>query len=305
MFTVNIPHKGLTFSTRFPWKIGFVAYMPQCPDIIANIKKIAEDPFFDGVEVCALTDDQWSRVATLLEGKFVVRGLQPDIHKWKAEFSLNSFDDDSRKAAIELIEKEIDIASKHGVKIFSLISGPDPGPSMREQAKALLVESLREICSYAKEREAYIIIEPQDRINKNLLIGPLRDAVDVLKEVRRWQDNVGLLWDLSHAPLLNETVNDLEEAGDLLAHIHIGCAKRVNNRLLDTHPVFYTHGAVNGVYEVTRLLAKLLEMGYKGMVSLEVRPEEDQSLDSVIATAKGVLVTAYAKMVIELLRARA
>jgi len=50
------------------------------------------------------------------------------------------------------------------------------------------------------------------------------------------------------------------------------------------------------------LLKKLIEIDYKGMVSFEVKPEEGQIAESVIATSKGVLISAYSKVVSQILR---
>ncbi|RLI24366.1 hypothetical protein DRO57_06945, partial [Candidatus Bathyarchaeota archaeon] len=87
----------------------------------------------------------------------------------------------------------------------------------------------------------------------------------------------------------------LEEVNDVLVHIHIGCAKKVDDGFLDSHPGFYTPGAVNGIDEVAELLKTLYRIGYTGAVSFEVKPEPTQTSLEIVNTAKGVLVTAYYK----------
>jgi len=270
-------------------------------DIIGSIKTIAGDPFFDGVEICGVTEEQWTAARSLIGPKTVARCMQPDLLVEKLD--LNSTNSDDRRKAIELVKKETDLSAKRGIKSLAICSGPDPGPGRRSEEKSLLAESLDEICEHADEKGVNILMETFDRDwEKKLLIGPMADCLDVVKEVRRKHSNLGIMWDLSHGPLLDETPDILDIAKDFLGHIHVGCAKKIGGRYLDTHPVFYREGAENGIEEVASLLKKLIEIDYKGMVSFEVKPEEGQIAESVIATSKGVLISAYSKVVSQILR---
>lgn len=306
MFTVSLQFKGLDASFEFPWKIGIVSFMayPEMMagkgDIVGNIRKLVEDPFFDGVEVCALTDKQWEQVKKFIGSKTVAMGMQPDILMKK--LSLSDFDSDIRRRSIETMKKIVDIAASRNLGTVAVCSGPDLGLERRDEAKKLFIDSLRNICNYAAQRGVMIIVEAFDRdCDKRLLVGPVKEAAEIVRAVRAECSNIGLMWDLSHAPMLKETPEDLESVKDVLAHIHIGCSKLVDGKYLDTHPVFYGPGAVNGIDEVKALLRKLLEIGYKGMVSFEVRPEDGQTAEGVIVTSKGVLVSAYLRLVSELL----
>jgi len=306
MFTVDIPYKGLVFSNRFPWKVGIVSFMayPDMTtgkgDIVNNIKTIVQDPFFDGIEVCGLTEEQWSAAKSPIGSKIVARGMQPDI--LSGRISLNSTKSDERRKAIELVKNEINLVAQRGIESLAVCSGPDPGPERRSREKDLLVESLIEICKYGAEASVRIFMENFDRDwDRKLLIGPTSESVDVTERVRRECSNLSIMWDLSHAPMLNETPRELDTAKEVLGHVHIGCTKRIGDRYLDTHPVFYGEGAINGVEEVAMLLKKLLEIGYNGMISFEVKPEEQQSARGIITTSKGVLVSAYQEVVSELL----
>jgi len=306
MFTVEIPHKGLVFSNRFPWKTGIVCFMayPDMAtgkgDIVGNIKTIVRDPFFDGVEICGITEEQWNAAKPFIGSKAVARCMQPDLLSGK--FNLNSTNSDDRRKAVALVKNEIDRSAKRGIKILAVCSGPDPSPGKRSEEKGLLAESLGEICRSAAEKGVKVLIETFDRDwDKKLLIGPMADCLDVVKEVRRKYSNLGIMWDLSHGPLLGETPDVLDIARDFLGHIHVGCAKKMGDRYVDTHPVFYRDGALNGVEEVASLLKKLIEVDYSGVVSFEVKPEEGQTAESAITTSKGVLISAYSKVVSEIL----
>ena len=75
--------------------------------------------------------------------------------------------------------------------------------------------------------------------------------------------------------------------------IHIGCSKKVGEKLYDWHPGFYRPGAINDERDVARLLRVLLDIGYTGAVSFEVKPEEGQLPMEVVYTAKSVLERAF------------
>ena len=102
--------------------------------------------------------------------------------------------------------------------------------------------------------------------------------------------------------MLGERPDDLRRAAPYLAHIHVGCTKRMpSGELRDWHPGFYRPGALNGVEEVMELIRVLNEVGYEYAVGFEVKPEEGQEWLEVVNAAKGVLYTAFARYVYELL----
>ncbi len=307
MFTVDVLHKGLRLSSRFPWPIGIVSFMafPSLAkgegDIVGCLREIGEDPFFDGVEVAQLTDGQWAQARGFLAEKKVARGLQPDLLAGKLD--INSPDSDTRRKAVDYVKKEIALAASRGITTVALCSGPDPGPARRRVAKKVLARSVEEICDVAKGRGVEVLLEPFDvQHDRKLLIGPLEEALEIVEPIRARFGNLGILWDLSHAPMLNEKPQVLEKAKDALMHVHVGCAKQTESGMVDTHPVFYSKGAVNAVEEVAELIKTLLSIGYGRMVSFEVRPEEGQTSEAAIACSKAMLMTAYTRIVSESLK---
>jgi sugar phosphate isomerase/epimerase len=110
------------------------------------------------------------------------------------------------------------------------------------------------------------------------------------------------MWDLSHAPMLGESPEDLRRAKGFLAHIHVGCSKKTDGTYVDSHPGFYVKGAVNSEDDVARLLQVLLEINYDGMIGFEVKPEPQQTSEEIVNTAKGVLTSAYQKVVLDSLK---
>ena len=104
----------------------------------------------------------------------------------------------------------MDEAYDLGATVVRFIAGKDPGDAKREEAKKLLVDSLRQIMDYAKaEGKMDFTLKVFDRdIDKKSLIGLFSDALDVAKALRPDFPNFGLLADLSHFPLLRERPED-------------------------------------------------------------------------------------------------
>lgn len=302
-FALTIKYKGLPFLAEFPWKISIVSSMafPRTTQnrsvLVEDLLKILNDSFFDAIEVPSIDQENWSRLMKHATEKVTIRSLQPDILTNKLD--MNALDSSERQRSMDKIKSEINLAAHRGIGLVCVCSGPDPGASKRSEARDTLVVSLVEICEYAREKCIRIALETFDRdYDKKLLIGPLDEAAEVVTKVRTRCDNIGLMWDLSHAPLLKETPNDVRRIASLLGHIHIGCAKRTNGSYLDTHPGFYTKGAVNSENDLTALLQVLLDVKYQGMIGFEVKPESEQTSEEIIATSKGVLVGAYQRIVV-------
>lgn len=305
-FAISFWHKGLRLSSEFPWKISIVSFMAypsmtqEGGDAVGSLLKILDDSFFDAVELPSISEADWSRVKGYAAEKTFVRGLQPDILANKLD--LNALDVSKRREAVARIKSEIDLASGRGMQMVGLCSGPDPGAEKRGEATERLIQSLIEISTHAYQRGVLLALETFDRDHdRKLLLGPISEASKVVRKVREQCRNIGLMWDLSHAPMLNETPEDLKNLADILVHIHIGCSKRRNGALIDTHPMFYTNGAVNSEHDVSRLLQMLLDINYKGMVGFEVKPEPHQTSEEIVSAAKGVLVSAYQSVVSSLL----
>lgn len=299
VFSIVTRIRGLDIVSIFPWKVGIVLFM-AFPETIKNervkeaISTIINDEFFDEIEVQIYPEDTWKEIEPMLrDSRLIVGGaLQLDILTKK--INIHSEDERERESAINLLKSKIEIAAKWGIKSLGLCSGPDPGPNKRKGQLEILVESLKELCEYAKDYGITLLLETFDReYDKRLLIGPISEAAEVIREVRKEYDNIGLMWDLSHAPMLDERPEDLKPYKDLVKHIHVGCAKRIENTLKDTHPTFYTPGAVNSEREVADLFVVLHEINYQGIVTLEIRPEPQQTSLEAINAAKGALIHAY------------
>ena len=138
----------------------------------------------------------------------------------------------------------------------SAVSGRErsgSGPSSREAAKEQLVESLNELCAYARKlaKEPIIItLENYDRdIDKRFLLGPTSEAVEVARRVLKEHPNFGLTIDQSHLYQLGEDpACVLPEAMDVIVHIHLAnCSlDRELPWFGDQHPRFRIAGSKLG-----------------------------------------------------------
>jgi sugar phosphate isomerase/epimerase len=198
-------------------------------------------------------------------------------------------------------------ASELDASRFVFLSGPDPGPARREAALALFLDSVRQMCIWGREKGIALALETFDRrVDKKALIGPVEDAARVAKAIRTDFPDFGLLYDLSHMPLLDETPEDMVLIRDSLVHVHVGNCVKVEGRPLygDLHPCFGFPGGVNGVKELTDFIRGLFEIGYLAenkdplpWIGFEVKPQGTrQTSESIIANAKRTWRQAWAQM---------
>ncbi|MGG1658497.1 sugar phosphate isomerase/epimerase family protein [Brevibacillus sp. NRS-1366] len=290
--------------------VHFMAY-PQTiggeGPIVETVNKIITDDFFSAIEITRINDSEQRRVvAQMLESGRMTTGFgaQPILLGNKAD--LNSFDEGKRRFAIDLIKGAIDQAYELKAGKLGLLSGPKPD-QQEDKAVQLLIESLKEICQYARAKGNLLIsLETfDDATDKKCLIGPNRLAVEVAKEVRKTDALFGLMLDLSHLPMQRETSRDaLYTARDYINHAHIGnCYIKdpANPAYGDVHPRFGYPGSENDVDELVEYLKILLEIGYIGegsenVVAFEVKPVGGESSDIVIAQSKRTLTKAWSKL---------
>jgi sugar phosphate isomerase/epimerase len=289
-------------------KVGIVHFMafPQTIQgegpILQTLEKIAEDSFFDLVEVGWIKDPETRRGARqILEtsGLEVGVGVQPIL--LQRGLDLNSFDESRRREAVAFLKESVDYALELGSKRLAFLSGKDPGPEGRESARKLLADSIQQVCDYAASRDSdfKVILEIFDReIDKRCLIGPSKEAREVAELVGR--KNFGLMHDLSHLPLLKERpLEALSEVKKYLIHAHVGncCLDRQSELYGDQHPRFGVKGGCVGVGEVVEYLRALKQVGYIGEtpvpLTIEVKPAKGESSELVIANAKRTLLKAW------------
>lgn len=306
----------MSTSIRNSMKVGIVHFMayPSTMSgkgpILESIDEIVADDFFDVIEVTHI-EDQATRMEAAhrihVSGMDVAFGSQPYVLGQK--LNLHSRDQDLRTRSIEIIKGAIEEAVEIEAVGFATMSGVDPGEAYRAEESTLFVDSLMTLCEYARQLnpDMQVVIESFDRVpfGKNCLVGPTREAVEIVQQVKRTFHNFGLMIDLSHLPLLDETPEEgVKSAAPVLSHVHIGnCVKKDPNNPYygDNHPPFAYEGGENSVDELVRYLKCLIEIGYINsnqpkIVTIEAKPLNDDRRPALLGNVKRNLNRALARL---------
>ena len=295
-FAVEISKDDIAFTSKFPWKLGIVFNMayPSLQSSEEDLEKAAsfltQDGFFDRIEIHKISDEGWRKIKKYFQNLDIVRAFQLEVIAQGN--NVNAHDEQKRKDAVNYFKGQIDIAVKRGIRKFAICSGQITQDVERD--KKQLIASLKEISAHAKKYGATVILETFDTDkDKKLIMGPIDQSAKLVKEVRKTCDNLFLLWDQGHAPLLGETPDSIREYLELLGAVHIGCGIRVQEGLKDWHPVYHTVGAINEEKDLAHLFRVLSEIKYHGPVTLEVKPQQGQTPEEVVNSAKGAIYTSY------------
>jgi len=301
------------FSIYKYMKLGIVHFKayPQATTgegpIVETLRKIVEDDFWTAVEVGWMKDPKVRHEARkLLETSHMEICYANQPRMFTLKLNINDLDPTERKKAMSAMKNGVDEAFQLGAACMRVFSGKHPGAEKKEEAKKILIDSLKEICRYTNElgpMGIYMKVFDYD-IDKRFLIGHFQDAADVAAEVNRDFSNFGVLADLSHFPLLRETP---EEAIPLVKrfpmHFHIGsCAFRDRKHpgYGDLQPRFGMPGGeidTPQVRDYFRLLLdlKLLNPDKRPVLSAEVRPLLlEETSEAIIANTKRVIKEAWA-----------
>lgn len=279
--------------------------------ILETLKKVLDDEYFGAVEVTWMKDPEVrAEAAKMLRTAHVdvVFAGQPPLLSQKLD--INAADPAERAKAIEQCKDSVNQAYELGAKILALLSGPVPADGDKKAATDRLVDSLIQVCKYAASKGGlFVSLETFDfDIDKRCLVGPTVDAVEVAKRVRAECPNFGLTVDLSHQPMLNESIKEMvSTAAPYLIHTHIGnCVLEQSEGPAygDQHPAFGCACGLNDVNEVVEFLRALVDIGYfkkdlpssMPIVSFEVKPLPGEDSDLVVSGAKRVLNQAWAKL---------
>ena len=299
-------------SMRKFMQVGLVHFMayPQTTKgvgIEEAIRKTCQDDYFDAIENTWIEDPEVrGRVKKLLDSSrlTVAFGGQPMLLATGS--NLNDLDEARRQAAVTLMKQGIDQAYEMGAVAFGFLAGRY-AEETKEEAYQALVQSTKELCAYAAAHgNLKLALEVFDYdLDKRSLIGPAPLAKRFAEEITQEHDNFGLMVDLSHIPMIHETIADsLETLKDYIIHAHMGNTVIKDPSLEaygDTHPRFGFPHSENDVEELGEYLRKLLEIGFlnehnRPIVSFEVKPWGAEDPDVVIANAKRTLNLAWAKL---------
>ena len=294
-------------------KVGLVHFMAYPSTIkgegpvVETIKKVILDDYFSAIEITTIKDPvAKEQVKAMLESSHmtIAYGAQPRL--LTGGLNINSLDEAARISALDNLKQGIDEAYEIGASSFAFLSGNYQEASKEDSYQAL-VASTREICAYAASRgDMKIALEVFDYdVDKKSLIGPADLALRYATEIRAEYPNFGLMVDLSHIPLIHETIEEsLLPVKDYIVHAHIGnCVVKSPDMPAygDVHPRFGFPNGENDVNEVVDYLRALLSIGFLNttkppVVSFEIKPFGNEDPDIVIANAKRTLNEAWARV---------
>jgi sugar phosphate isomerase/epimerase len=293
--------------------VHFLAF-PECQTgdgpILETVTRIAVDDFFSAIELSRINDAEVrGQVTRLIEQTHlqVGFGAQPIILGHK--LNLNSLEASQRTHATETLKTYIAQAAEIGAKRFELLSGPDPGEADRPVATQWLIDSLYELCAYARQHGISLTLETFDRqVDKKALIGPAAEAAAVAAALTADFPDFGLLYDMGHMPLLDETpLPALSIVKPHLVQAHVGNCVKVPGRPSygDLHPRFGFPGGENDVPQLVEFLRALFTVGYlhenppvsqRPWVGFEMRPQAGETSAAILANLKRTWREAWARL---------
>jgi sugar phosphate isomerase/epimerase len=220
------------------------------------------------------------------------------------QLDLNHPDAAERDRAVDEMKRAVDDAVALGSRSIAFLSGAWRGEADLPGALDRLHASVAEIAAHAPADLA-LTMEIFDRhVDKKRLLGPAPECAAFAARVRADVPRFGLMADLSHLPLLDETpAQGLRPVAPHLAHIHIGnafTAERADPAWGDQHPRFGYPGSFNGTAELTVFLQELFNVGYldatgarRAVVSFEVKPVGAENSGLLVAGSFRTLDAAW------------
>lgn len=295
---LNYAKFGIVHSMAFPRAIE------NEHSYIDSIKEILYDPFFSVIELGQNPFDSLKYVTkNMVETAKCTLTYSAHSRLFKNNLNANSLDSNIREATVKELKKAIDEAYELNAVNFQFLSGHWQEQT-KDQALEALCETTIEICNYAKEKgDMPVCLEIFDYdIDKCSLIGKADLAAKYCKIVRKYCDNFGLMVDLSHIPMIRESIEDhLYPIKDYIIHAHMGNTSIKDKDDIaygDNHPRFGYQNGENDVEQLRKYLKILLDIGYlnkqrKNILSFEVKPLEGEDPKLIIANSKRTLFEAW------------
>ena len=272
--------------------------------ILECLKKIVTDPYFEVVEVAHMKDAEVRKAAA----DMIARGHMTSSYGGQgrmlgAGLNINDLNEEGRQKALASLKEGIDEAYEMGVEDFAFLAGRYEEETKEESFQALL-KSTRELCEYAKSKgDMPVLSEVFDYdIAKKSLIGPGDRVKRYAETICAEYDNFGLMVDLSHIPMLHETIEEsLLPVQQYIRHAHMGNTVIKSPECPaygDEHPRFGFPNSENDVEELAAYLRLLLKIGFlnekkRPIVSFEIKPFGEEDPEVCLANAKRTLDLAW------------
>ncbi len=206
----------------------FYPYISKEDILLDAIEKMMDEGYYKRVEAGTFhSEKQRARLSHIVEQHHI--GYTQWITNDIATLGLNpaSVDKEIRQKTIGKMMELVDMAAESGADRIAMVSGPDPGERLREEArqglKEVLQAVLEKIETYPRMR---LLLEPLDRdAHKKHLIGPSDEAVQMVELADSGHGRCLLSWDSAHAALNDECLGEsLRVSAPCLGHIHLANA---------------------------------------------------------------------------------
>ena len=281
-----------------------------------GLMTILKDPFFTVVEVSYTSEKEiieMTREYTCLAGIQVVFNGGDAVRRLGMD--LSSLNEDKREASVEAGKQLINQCYQENARIMHVVTGKYTTEEEKDAMLGAFERSLKELCEYAwqqgKDHDYTLVVsvETGDRyFDRHYLLGPTNEAAAIVRRVKETYENVGILLDQSHFPVMQEDPHKaLWQARDYLSHVHIGNSYVKDPQkpfFGDKHLPFGVPESEVDVEELARFLTTLRKIGFfsrpaatrKPLVSFEVGPFADEPEELVIANIKRVFFEAWQKI---------
>lgn len=272
-------------------------------DVIDSIYKLACDDFFDAIEITSFKDiESRSKAKEILKQSHlkICYGAQPIL--LSSKLNPNDINEEKRKKTEVALIKAIDEAEYLGAKGVAFLSGKWDD-NTKELSYTQLLKTTRNLCDYAAKKDMIIELEIFDfDIDKAALIGPAPYAAKFAADMRMSHNNFGLIADLSHFPITHETSKFvIQTLRPYITHFHIGNAvvKKDCKAYGDQHPRFGFENSANDTNELLDFFSILKKENFFDsnnpyVLSFEVKPQEDECPEIILANTKRVINRAWA-----------
>lgn len=229
-------------------------------DDLAASLKIAAELGYDAVELFppepnALNPEQVR--AELATHRLAVSAVGSGAGWVRHKLSLTHSDPHHRARAKAFVREMIDFAGEFGAPlIIGSMQGRWGEGVSREEALAHLAVALNELGEYARGRGTFVLYEPLNRYETNLL-NTLADAAKFVRELTT--THVKILADLFHMNIEEVNLADaIRASGSLIGHIHFADSNR--------------RPAGLGHMDFRPIVAAVRDIGYDGYFAAEAFP---------------------------------
>lgn len=286
------------------FQIGTISWMSfPGKDAVETVRRIAEDDFFDAIELTRFdSEEERARAKRLLDQShlMVCYGAQPRL--LGPGLNPNDLNEEGRLKAQATLIEAVDEAEALGARGVAFLAGKW-AQETREEAYAQLLRTTRAVCAYAERKGMDVNLEVFDYdMDKAALIGPAPLAARFAADVRMTCKNFGLLVDLSHFPTTYETSRFVVQTlRPYIRHFHVGNAvvQPGAEAYGDQHPRFGFPRSANDTEQLLDFFRVLKAEGFfharePYVLSFEVKPWADEDCEVVLAGTKRVLRRAWA-----------